>query len=149
MLGKLNEMQIINVLISQHMGRLACIDGNKPYIVPITYAFNGKEIYAQTNEGKKLDLMRKNPHVCLQADIILNMANWQSVVVTGTFQELKGKEMTKARSYLYDHVLPLLTSSTVHTHQHQVNSDINDDSRVKKVMYRIKINKMTGRFEKQ
>jgi uncharacterized protein len=149
MLGELNKMQMMNVLISQHMGRLACTDGNKPYIVPVTYAFNGKEIYAQTNEGKKLNIMRKNPHVCMQVDSIFNMANWQSVVITGTFHELKGKEMTKARSYLYDHVLPLMTSSTVHAHEHEVKSNIDDDSRIKKIMYRIRINKMTGRFEKQ
>ena len=63
MLGELNETQMNNVLLSQCIGRLACTDGKQPYIVPVTYVFNGKDIYGQTNEGTKLDIMRKNPAV--------------------------------------------------------------------------------------
>lgn len=42
MLGELNETQMNNVLLSQCIGRLACTDGKQPYIVPVTYVFNGK-----------------------------------------------------------------------------------------------------------
>ena len=105
MLGKLNETQINNVLISQAVGRIACTNGKKPYIVPVTYVYDGKDIIGQTKEGMKLDIMRKNPNVCFQVDIMSDMANWQSVVVFGTFHELAGKEAQKAREYLFDHVL--------------------------------------------
>lgn len=149
MLGELNEAQVNNLLLSQAIGRIGCIDGKQPYIVPVTYAFDGKDIYGQTHEGTKLELLRKNPNVCFQVDSILNMANWQSVLVFGTFQELKGKEAAKARAYLYDHVLPLMTSSTIHAHEHVVLSEVDDSNRIKPVMYKIKIKKKTGRFEKQ
>ncbi|MBK6634639.1 MAG: pyridoxamine 5'-phosphate oxidase family protein [Chitinophagaceae bacterium] len=59
MLGKLNETQISNILTGQVIGRLACTDGKQPYIVPLTYTYNGKYIYGQTNEGMKLDILRK------------------------------------------------------------------------------------------
>ena len=149
MLGKLNETQINNLLLSQAIGRIGCINEDQPYIVPITYVFDGKNIYGQTHEGLKLEIMRKNPNICFQVDMIMNMANWQSVVVYGSFQELKGKEADKAREYLYTRVLPLMTSSTIHSHEHHVASNVDDSTRVKPVMYKIKIKRKSGRFEKQ
>jgi nitroimidazol reductase NimA-like FMN-containing flavoprotein (pyridoxamine 5'-phosphate oxidase superfamily) len=148
MLGNLNEKQIDNILLSQAVGRIGCVHDSQPYIVPVTYVYDGKEIYGQTHPGMKLDFMRKNPNVCFQVDIIVNMANWQSVLVTGTFHEVTGEEAAKARDYLYNRVYPLMTSSTVHAHEHEVNSEVADENRQKPVMYRIEIKDKSGRFEK-
>jgi nitroimidazol reductase NimA-like FMN-containing flavoprotein (pyridoxamine 5'-phosphate oxidase superfamily) len=149
MLGELNKDQMNNVLFSQVLGRLACTDGKQPYIVPVTYTFDGKYIYGQSNEGTKLEIVRKNPNVCFEVDRMMDMRNWQSVIVYGKFEELKAKEAEKAREILFNNVFPLLTSSTIHPFGHQVTGKVDDSTRVKQVMYRIKIQKMTGRFEKQ
>ena len=149
MLGQLNDTQINNILSSQAVGRLACTDGKKPYIVPVTYTYNGKYIYGQTNEGTKLKMLRKNPNVCFEVDMMMDMRNWQSVIVYGKFEELKNEQAKKARDILFGHVFSLLTSSTIHTHEHEVTEELDDSNRVKYVMYRIKIKKVTGRFEKQ
>lgn len=149
MLGKLNELQIDHLLLSQIVGRIACTDGKKPYITPVTYVFDGKNIIGQTREGLKLRMMRKNPNVCFEVDSMMDMTNWQSAIVSGTFKELKGKEAEEAREYLFDHVLPLMTSSTIHSHQHEVTTLVDDSNRVKPVMYRIAIKEKSGRFEKQ
>ena len=87
MLGLLNETQINNLLLSQSVGRLGRINRKNPYITPVNYAFDGKDIYGQIRKGMKLDIMRKNPNVCFQVDMINNIANWQSVIITGVFQE--------------------------------------------------------------
>lgn len=149
MLGELNEMQIDNLLLSQIVGRVACTDGKKPYITPVTYVFDGTHIIGQTKEGLKLSIMRKNPNVCFEVDRMMDMTNWQSVIVSGTFKELKGKEADKARDYLFNHVLPLMTSSTIHAHEHEVVSRVDDSNRTKPIMYQISIKKKSGRFEKQ
>ncbi len=149
MLGQLNDMQVRNILSSQVVGRLGCTDGKQPYIVPVTYTYDGKYIYGQTNEGMKLKLLRKNPNVCFEIDMMTDMQNWQSVIVFGKFEELKNKEAEKAKEILFGRVFPLMTSSTIHAHEHKVSAQIDDSNRVKFVLYRIKINKMTGRFEKQ
>ena len=149
MLGELTDMQIENVLTSQVLGRLACTDGKQPYIVPVTYTYDGKYIYGQTNEGSKLKMLRKNPNVCFEVDVMTDMRNWQSVIVYGKFEELKGKESEKARDILFGRVFSLMTSSTIHAYEHEVNGAIDDTNRIKHVMYRIKIIKVTGRFEKQ
>lgn len=149
MLGELNEDQINNLLASHVIGRLACTDGKKPYIVPITYTYDGKFIYGQTNEGTKLKILRKNPNVCFEVDDMVDMRNWESVIVYGKFEELKESESKEARDILFDRVFPLNTSSTVHTYGHTVESSVDDSTRVKYTMYKIHIEKKTGRFEKQ
>jgi nitroimidazol reductase NimA-like FMN-containing flavoprotein (pyridoxamine 5'-phosphate oxidase superfamily) len=150
MLGELNQLQIDHLLLSQFVGRIGCTDGTKPYIIPVTYVFDGKYIIGQSREGLKMDIMRKNPNVCFEVDSIMNMANWQSAIISGTFSELNGKEADTARKYLFNHVWPLLTSSTVHPHEHEVStSAVDDANRVKPIMYRIRVDEKTGRFEKQ
>jgi uncharacterized protein len=147
MLGNLNEHQINNLLSSQVVGRIACTDGKLPYIVPVTYVFDGKYIYGQTREGMKLAILRKNPEVCFQVDVMTDMRHWQSVQVRGKFEELKGEEATEKQSYLLNRVMPIMTGSVVHAHQHATAGEIEDDNRVKPVVYRIKIQEKTGRFE--
>jgi nitroimidazol reductase NimA-like FMN-containing flavoprotein (pyridoxamine 5'-phosphate oxidase superfamily) len=149
MLGKLNAHEINNILTSQVLGRLACADGKQPYVVPVTYAYDGKYIYGQSNEGMKLKILRKNPSVCFEVDMMTDMRNWKSVVVYGKFEELKNKAAEKARDILFNMVFPLMTSSTIHPFGHEVRDTVDDRTRVKFVMYRIKIKKVTGRFEKQ
>ena len=149
MLGELNELQIDHLLLSQAIGRIGCINSEMPYIVPVTYIYDGKSIIGQTKEGMKLNIMRKNPNVCFEVDSMTNMVNWQSAILFGTFEELKGKEADKARDYLVNHMWPLLTNATIHPHQHEVSvSSVDDTNRVKPVMYRINIKEKTGRFEK-
>lgn len=149
MLGELSKEKIENILSSQVVGRLACSDGNQPYITPVTYIFDGKYIYGQSNEGKKLSILRKNPNVCFEVDVVTDMRNWQSVIVYGKFEELKDEMARSARAILFEKVFSLMTSSTIHPHEHGVISAIDDSNRIKYVMYRIEISKVTGRFEKQ
>ena len=147
MLGNLNNDQVKNLLASQVLGRLACTDGKQPYIVPVTYFYDGKSIYGQTNEGMKLNIMRENPNVCFEVDSMTDMNNWKSALVFGTFEELDGEKSNMARELLFGRVLSLMTSSTVHAHEHDSGSAIDDSSRVKYYMYKINIEKMSGRFE--
>ena len=107
MLGALSETQMNNLLTIQAVGRIGYHDGKKSYITPVTYAFDGKYIYGQTNEGLKLDVMRRNPFICFEVDSMLNMANWESVIIWGYFEDLEDKEAIKAREYLYNSILDL------------------------------------------
>lgn len=149
MLGELSKQKIESILSSQVLGRLACCDGLHPYVTPVTYTYDGKYIYGQTNDGKKLDILRKNPNVCFEVDQMTNMRNWESVIIYGKFEELEGDKANDARDILFGPVFSLMTSSTIHAHQHEVTAEIEDGARVKNVMYRIEIEKATGRFEKQ
>ena len=149
MLGDLNKYEIENLLASQNVGRIACVKGKQPYIVPVTYAYDGHYIYGQTCEGKKLDILRANPNVCFETDVMTDMANWKSVVINGTFEELKEEEATKARKVLSSRIFTLMTGMSVHLHEHATISEVDESSRIKPVLYRIKIKQKTGRFQDQ
>jgi|SRR5688572_18446194 nitroimidazol reductase NimA-like FMN-containing flavoprotein (pyridoxamine 5'-phosphate oxidase superfamily) len=149
MLGELNKHQIDNLLLSQAVGRIGVSDNGRPYIVPVTFVYDGKAIICQSREGMKLEILRRNPQVCFEVDSMLDMSNWQSVVVWGAFEELKGESAVKAREYLFDRVLPLMTVSKIHPAQHEVTAVIDDSNRLKPVMFRIVITERTGRFEKR
>lgn len=148
-MGVLDEQKINNVLSSQVVGRLACTDGNIPYIVPVTYFFNGDYIYGQTQEGKKLEILRKNKKVCFEVDLMMDMRNWQSVIVFGDFEELSEAEAKIAKELFFNHFYNMQTSSTIHGFQHQLDDKTKkSNDNLRHIMYRIKPIKVTGRFEK-
>lgn len=148
MLGTLNTDQIHNILSSQVIGRIGCTDGKKAYIVPVTYTYDGEYIYGQTSPGKKLDILRKNPTVCFEIDMITDMRNWQSIIVYGTFKELTKEEAEEASNILYTRIYTHASSSTIHPFGHEIsNSDVIPKKEAP-IMYKILIDEITGRFEK-
>src|SRR4051812_23530237 len=88
MFGNLDNDAIENVLSQQFIGRIGCHAKDFVYVVPVSYAYDGASIYAYSDEGLKLDVMRKNPAVCFQVDTMVNMADWKSVIAWGKFEEL-------------------------------------------------------------
>jgi nitroimidazol reductase NimA-like FMN-containing flavoprotein (pyridoxamine 5'-phosphate oxidase superfamily) len=148
MMGKLESREIENVLRRQIFGRIGCHANNVTYIVPISYAYDGTYIYGHTYEGMKISMMRENPKVCFEVDIMENMADWRSVIAWGEFEELNDpEERKKGIQILLDRTLPIITSSTVQITPHWPFPP-DDFNKVKGIVYRIKLNEKTGRFEK-
>lgn len=91
--------------------------------------------------GKKIEMMRKNPHVCVQVEDVQNFFQWESVIAWGRFEELQGDEASMAMRNLI----------------RKVNEDNNRRSELevdfaaqleKAIIYRIKLEKVTGRYER-
>jgi uncharacterized protein len=148
MFGKLNPDQIEELLKSQFIGRIGCHANGVTYVVPVSYAYDGIYVYGHTYEGMKVDMMRKNPMICFEADDTKNLANWLSVVAWGEFEELKdGKARDEAIQKLVGRVLPVITSETMHlSPQWPFPAEKTDD--VTGIVYRIKLTEKTGRYEK-
>ena len=148
MIGTLNKEQIEHVLHSAVVGRIGCYDGQDIYIVPLTFVFDGKYIYAHSNEGSKIEIMRKQPTVCFEVESIEGMTNWRCVIVHGTFQELKTTEdQNHGLKVLSDRLMPYLLSETMRSYDAD-NPTKNVVKQKKPVIYRIQISRMTGRYEK-
>ena len=77
-----------DLLKRTHVGRLGCAQGSQPYVVPISFAYHREFIYSFATIGKKIEWMRANPLVCVEADEIVSRHKWQTVVIFGRFQEL-------------------------------------------------------------
>ncbi|MDP4151424.1 MAG: pyridoxamine 5'-phosphate oxidase family protein [Bacteroidota bacterium] len=147
MMGQLNTSEMEELLAGQVVGRIGCHYDGKTYVVPISYAYDGQYIYCHAQPGMKVDMMRKNPKICFEVDQMRNMANWQSVISWGEFEELTDKALrNEALQKLAGRILPLVASETV-----KLSPDwpfaTNDLAKVGGVVFRVRLEGKTGRFE--
>jgi nitroimidazol reductase NimA-like FMN-containing flavoprotein (pyridoxamine 5'-phosphate oxidase superfamily) len=147
MFGTLNTEQIEIVLKFHMVGRLGCHADGITYIVPISYAYEDNTIYIHTQEGMKVDLLRKNPEICFQVDDLGDMSNWKSVIAWGRFEEInEEEERTKAIKHLTHRVFPVRVSRTVHlTSEWPFETGVT--SHIEGIIGRITLSKKTGRYE--
>ena len=149
MIDEMKSQEIEALLKSQIIGRLACHADGVTYIVPMSYAYDGEYIYGHAFDGMKIKMMRKNPQVCFQTDKMENMANWQSAIAWGEFEELKtATERKAALQKLMDRALPVISSETTHLSPHWPFPP-EELGNIEGVIFRIKVGKKTGRFEKK
>jgi hypothetical protein len=148
MFDVLNKEQIKEVITNNFIGHLGCHADGKSYVVPISYAFDGIHIYARTFEGRKVDMIRKNPQVCFQIDSMVAMNDWQSVIIWGKVEELIEKtEREKGLDILLSRTLPNVSSDTV-KFSPEWPFPTSDLSKIEGIIFRISIDEITGRCEK-
>jgi nitroimidazol reductase NimA-like FMN-containing flavoprotein (pyridoxamine 5'-phosphate oxidase superfamily) len=91
------------LLERESFGHLGCARDGRPYVVPMNYAYDGKELYFFTTEGMKTQFIQSNPQVCLQVEEITDSTHWRSVMVIGKAEQLTGNEdMQRAMKLITD-----------------------------------------------
>lgn len=154
MLGELRSERADHLLHLETVGRIGCHAGERTYIVPVAYLYDGSAIYASSFEGLKLRMMRANPDVCFEVEHFENLSNWETVVVQGRFEELHGPAAAAARSRLVQHFrslrLPWLRTppragDSGWERAHQFAPSPGEAP----VVYRIVPLEMSGRFERR
>ena len=88
LITEMKSLECEQLLARLGTGRLACARDNQPYIVPIYFAYEPDHLYGFATLGRKIEWMRANPLVCVQADEVLSHNHWTSVVVQGRYEEL-------------------------------------------------------------
>ena len=97
LIHELTRQASLDVLASTRLGRLACCQRMQPYIVPFYFAFQNNCLYSFSLPGQKIDWMRANPLVCVEADH-MRREQWSTVVVFGRYLELSDTaEMRRER----------------------------------------------------
>ncbi len=62
--------EILEIIRRSDVCRLGMCDGDMPYIVPMSFGLDGDRLYFHcATEGRKLDIIRRNPNVCAEFDI--------------------------------------------------------------------------------
>ena len=84
----MSRQEIKELLNRASIGRLASAKDNQPYVVPIRFVYSGVYLYSFTTLGQKIDWMRENSKVCVEFDEIDATNSWQTVIVTGRFEEI-------------------------------------------------------------
>ena len=89
------------MLMNLGYGRLACACNNRPYIVPIYFAYDADRLYCFSTLGRKIEWMRENPLVCVEVDEVRGHDDWASVVVFGQYVEIPNtREYAKSREHV-------------------------------------------------
>ena len=117
------------------LGRLGCVDGGGPYVVPVNYVFHDDSIYVHSLPGRKIKALRENPRACLQVDEIKDMYQWRSAIAFGRFEEVtdEGERKWVVRRFLtrFPNLTPV-ESVPVHDGQSSV------------IIFRIRVEEVSG-----
>lgn len=148
MYGELSAEQVEQVLRTGDVGHLGCYGDSRPYVVPISYVYDGEHVFGYTREGMKLRLMRAHPTVCFQVDHIDDITNWQSVITWGTFEELHGEDAEKARTIFSGRFTPLLGGGTIERSHGMAGWGDRPPTWQDAVLYRLTLTAKSGRFER-
>ncbi len=151
MLGSLTREEILEMLEKSMIGRIGCNDGERTYIVPVSYVFQGDHVLCHSRDGLKIQMMRKNPFVCFELDDIRDYSNWRSVVAWGYYEELtEDKDIEHSQQFFSDVRLDMKVSRTsMPPEAMQERQRIQKPMLIPSVFYRIRFTEITGRFEKQ
>jgi uncharacterized protein len=139
----LEEME--QVLLRGTVGRIGCSAGGRTYVVPITYAYDGRFVVAHSADGLKVRTMRANANVCFEVEEIIDLAHWVCVMAQGTYEELRGEEEQHAESLLRARFGSVATSETALRHP-RFNGIAQPVSRT--TLFRLRLTEKTGRFER-
>ncbi len=103
LIQELTTQESLEILRGMSLGRLGCARGGQPYVVPIHFAVNNHYLYSFSTMGKKVEWMRANPLVCVEADQVASSQHWVSIVVSGRYEELPDTlEWQSVRTFAHD-----------------------------------------------
>jgi nitroimidazol reductase NimA-like FMN-containing flavoprotein (pyridoxamine 5'-phosphate oxidase superfamily) len=150
MIGNLSSEEVEDLIRKQFVGRIGCYDKGLVYVVPTSYAYDDNCIYCHSYEGKKIEMMRKNPQICFQVDEMKDMANWKSVIAWGDFEEITNEEeKIQALKILLKRRLPIPSSITTHLGKTWPFT-ANGPAVLKEIpgiVFKITLTEKTGKFE--
>lgn len=104
----LPEDQIEELLRTALVGRIACCahggeggDG-RPYVVPLSYGYDGEAVYAHSGLGRKIRIMRAQPLVSFEVDHAAAADRWRSVIAEGVYEEFNDPgDQARAMDIIY------------------------------------------------
>ena len=138
MICEIGENESREFLREQNIGRLGCCDDKAPYVIPINYYFDGESIYMHSLPGRKINIMRAYPQVCLQTDKIEDAYNWRSVIVFGAYEEIldltRREQIMSALFKRFPHLTPVESKAKTSS------SEI--------IIFRIRIERISGVAER-
>jgi uncharacterized protein len=145
MMGNLKAEEIEDVLRSEMIGRIACVTDGWPYIVPVTYVYDGGEyVFSHSAEGEKVAAMRKNPQVCFEVEQIKSVSNWRTVIMRGLFEELPRDGEERAMDLLAGKFAWIRPGEQPRDRQEEIHRRAGI---VRPVLFQMRILERFGRFE--
>ena len=146
MYGELSGTQIENLLYVSTVGHLGCYGDERPYVVPIITSMMARMSMATRATDEIAPDARASDRLP-QVDQIEGIANWQSVVAWGTFEELHGDDAEKAQQMMTDRFTPLLGGTPIQGAHGMGGWGSHPPTWPDAVLYRITLTTKTGRYK--
>jgi uncharacterized protein len=89
MVGVLHPDEVETVLHRGDVGRVACVAGGRPYVVPLTYVYAGGDVYGHVLPGRLTAALRIEPRACFEVDEREDAVTWRSVVAEADYEEVR------------------------------------------------------------
>ena len=84
-LAILDEVPVVHV---------GMIDGDQPYVTPMSFVVDGEAIFFRTVGGRKLDALKVSPNVCIEASRYdEETGDWESVMIRGSAEVIDDAEV--------------------------------------------------------
>lgn len=138
---EISHKECAELLDRVSVGRLACALDNQPYVVPVCFKYEPESLYAFSTLGKKIEWMRQNPKVCVQADEIGSRSNWMSVVINGTYLELQEPEYMAEKEHAKEQLGQFSQWWKIPIAERRENTS---DLSIEPVFFRVEIVSMSG-----
>jgi nitroimidazol reductase NimA-like FMN-containing flavoprotein (pyridoxamine 5'-phosphate oxidase superfamily) len=64
-----DRAELQRILAAARVCRVAMCDGDRPYLVPLSFALDGDDLVLHSaRDGRKLEVLRRNPAVCFEVE---------------------------------------------------------------------------------
>ena len=92
---EMTRQDSLDLLSRTGIGRLAFARANQPLVVPIFFSHHDDYLYCVSTIGQKIEWMRENPLIAVEVDEIKDPQHWESVLVTGQYEEIANTPETQ------------------------------------------------------
>jgi nitroimidazol reductase NimA-like FMN-containing flavoprotein (pyridoxamine 5'-phosphate oxidase superfamily) len=87
---RLERDRALEVLETASVAHLGTSQDGRPYVTPMSFVVHEGRILFRTTSGRKLDALRANPQVCIEASRFdEDSGDWKSVIVEGVAREVE------------------------------------------------------------
>jgi len=143
-----NIKEINGIIREANFCNVAMSKNNTPYLVPMNYGFHEPYIYLHSaNEGLKIDILRRNPQVCIgivgyvklekSSDVCKTSMKYNSVIIFGKAEFLTDKdEKSKALTHIVQHYEQDVSRDKLNFDEYELN---------RVTVLKVRIEKITGK----
>lgn len=86
----------LDLLVNAMVAHVGVIDGEAPYVSPVSYVVVDQELCFRTGAGRRIDAIRKNPAISIEMMRTTDDDRWECVIARGDAYEVDDPRQAQA-----------------------------------------------------
>lgn len=78
----------LDLLVNGQVAHVGVIDGDAPYVSPVSYVILDQEFCFRTGPGRRIQAIRENPAISIETMRTTDSGGWECVIVRGEAYEV-------------------------------------------------------------